>query len=236
MELKEGIVIKSMPYQENAKIVSVITSTGKESMILKGAMQHNSRTFRFSQELTHLEFETKRHYFSGGRILNSFGSIKSDLKAMQSVIRIFEIVDHLTDHINDFSTFYSFLLQILTLLDRSVDAPLVEILFRVKTLYLLGVAPVFGKCVECESKTNLIGFALEQGGMICSNCVKIQNNLYSRLIMEPLILLYTTKMYEIDSLLSRVKINYQSCDLFLNQYYEQFLGFRSKTADIIEKL
>lgn len=56
MELKEGIVLKGAKYQENHKLVTLLTPEGLELLLVRGALKQKSKTFAYSQELTKIEY------------------------------------------------------------------------------------------------------------------------------------------------------------------------------------
>src|SRR5690554_7288524 len=77
MKLKEGIVVRSNVYQDNSKIINVVTETGKDSIILKGATNLKGHTFSYSHELTKIGYETSRNYLKAGKVINTFPKIRS---------------------------------------------------------------------------------------------------------------------------------------------------------------
>lgn len=233
MNLKEGIVVKAINYQDNAKIIYLITNEGKQSLIVKGATNFKSHTFSYAQELTKLAYDSKKMFLSSGKILSSYITIKNNQEKLISALQIIEIANELIDHINDYRIFYYFLDDILTFLNEGYNHELLELIFRVKTLFLLGVSPVFNKCVECENKDNLVGFSFYDGGMKCQNHFKVNDYLYPNAIIQPLRTLYLTKLEVIKPLINDIKIDYSEADLFLSRYYEHYLGFKSRVKQVM---
>ena len=233
MDLKEGIVVKTISYQDNAKIIYLITTEGKQSLIVKGATNLKSHTFSYAQELTKLAYNQNKMYLSAGKIISSYVNIKKDYPTLISSLKIIEIAYELIDHINDYQTFYKFLDEILALMNDNYNNEILELIFKVKTLYLLGVSPIFSKCVECETRDNLVGFSFYDGGMKCQDHVLITDFIYPDKIVFPLRALYQTKLDELIPLINHFEIDYQETDLFLNRYFEFYLGFKSRVKPII---
>jgi DNA repair protein RecO (recombination protein O) len=236
MNLTEGIVVKTINYQDNAKIVYLITANGKKSIIVKGATNLKSHTFSYAQELTKLGYDIKDKYLSAGKIINSYSNIKSSYDKIHSALLIIEIAYDLIDHINDFDTFYTFLDNVLSLIDGQDYYQILELIFRVKTLYLLGVSPIFTRCIECESKENLVGFSFYNGGMKCTNCVTHDDLIYKDEVILSLKQLYLIKLEDLEKNLDKIVINYDELNLFLNRYYEHYLGFVSRVSRIFTKM
>lgn len=235
MELKEGLVIKTINYQDNAKIIYLITDEGKKSIIVKGATNMKSHTFSYAQELTHLAFDTKDKYLSTGKIINSFINIKNDFKKLESCLLILEITYDLIDHINNYNIFYYFLLEILNLMNNTNNHELLELIFRVKILYLLGVAPVFTECVDCKTKENLLGFSFYDGGMKCKDHLFAGDNVVDHNTINLLKYLYISKLNKLSLSLDEVDFSYNEANLFLNSYYDYYLGFKSRVERVLSK-
>ncbi len=233
MELTEGIVLKSSDYKENDKIIYLITENGKMSVILKSAKKINSKTFGYSHELIKLSYGSSKNYLTTGNVLNNYTFIKTNLNVLNSALIISEVSYSLIDHINDYKLFYNFLNDIFDRLNNGQNHKILEIIFRIKVLYLLGIAPVFTKCVDCSTQDNLVGFSFYDGGMKCSSHMKNSDILYNSSMISQLKVLYLQKLDKID--MNQV-IDYHSIDEFLNRYYDTYLGFKSKVSSIINKL
>lgn len=237
MVLKEGIVVRTNRYQDNDKIITVITVEGKDSIILKGATNLKGHTFRYSNELTKIGYETNRNYLRAGKVINTYSNIKNNYKKLESGLKIIEISNLLNEHINDFTTFYYFLDDVLSLLDEMKYNKLIELTFRVKILYLLGVAPIFTRCVDCGCKENLVNFSFNSGGMKCDKCISNEDIIVNKSVIYLLKLLYLTKLNQLTLNFNHInEINYEEVDLFLNSYYEHYLGFKSNVKRIFSKM
>lgn len=236
MDLREGIVTKVIDYRDNSKIITVITNTGSQGIIVKGATNLKSHTFSYTQELIKIKFESNKKYMSGGKLLNSYRNIKEDFNILSSALQILEIVNILIEHVNDFYTFYNFLDQVLTLLNDKVDSKKLEIIFKIKTLYLLGLSPNFSKCVDCNSDENLIGFSLFDGGMKCKNHFSNDDYIYNHNTINQLRIMYLGKLDSIINNVEKIQCDFDDCNRFLNLYYDHFLGFKSRVKNIITKL
>jgi DNA repair protein RecO (recombination protein O) len=242
MELREGIIVKSQKYQENSKLITLVNSEGMETYLVRGASDLKSRNFSYSQELTKIGYDahTSKNSFSiltQGKVLASYGSIKADFQKLNDALLIVESTYQLGIHLEDHSTFYQFLNEILQCLNSNHYNPYYLIIFRVKLLYLLGIGPVFSKCVECGRREQLTGFDFLKGGMKCENCDTHTADYYNQEVIEVLRFLYLTKMENltIEVLDGLPKIAAEAAK-FLDRYYEHFLGFQSQAQKIIKKM
>ena len=56
MELTEGIILKTIKYQENSKLCYIITKDGLETALVRASLDYKSKNFSYSQELTKINF------------------------------------------------------------------------------------------------------------------------------------------------------------------------------------
>ncbi|MDD4213085.1 MAG: DNA repair protein RecO [Bacilli bacterium] len=236
MDLSEGIILKSLPYLDQAKIVYVLTSEGKQSFILKGGTSLKSHTFPFQQELTKIAFSTQKNTFRGGKIIEFYPNIKENMEKMATALQIIEIAHDLGEHVNEKTVFYQFTSDILTLLEKKEHPKLLLSIYQLKNLYLLGLAPVFGHCVECGKEEDLVGFVLEAGGMKCHNCHTLTEPLVLDKTVEDMRRLYITKLPEMDFPSLANTIDIKRLQTLLKEFYLHFLGFRSKVFNILESI
>jgi DNA repair protein RecO (recombination protein O) len=242
MELREGIVVKSQKYQENSKLITIVNSEGKETYLVRGASNLKSKNYAYSQELTKIAYDANQsknsfHILKSGKVLNNYTRIKSDLQKINDSLLIMEASYLLGNHLEDYSTFYQFLNDILENLNNQEYHPYYLFIFQVKLLYLLGIGPIFSKCTECGRRDQLIGFDFLRGGMKCAKCDSFSNVYYNQEVIEILRYLYLTKLEEI-SFEDLNKLPNQVTEIynFLNRYYEHFLGYQSRALKIIKKI
>jgi DNA repair protein RecO (recombination protein O) len=242
MQLREGIIVKSQKYQENSKIITLVNTEGLETFLVRGASLHKSRNFSYSQELTKIgyDFHSGRNSFNiltTGKVIESYGGIKADFNKLNDALLIIEATNQLGIHLSDFSTFYQFLDEILLLLDLNLYHPYYLLIFRVKILYLLGIGPVFSKCVECGNRDNLIGFDFLKGGMKCNECDNKNTIYYNQEVIQLLRFLYLNKLESLSTeVLEKLPNHYLEASKFLDRYYEHFLGYQSRASKIIKKM
>lgn len=237
MELEKGVVLKTIDYQENSKIIYLLTNQGIKSAVVRGAKNLKSHTYSYAQPLVKIEFEIKKdRYIGANKILDNYNNIKLDYNKITYALRIIEICYTLGEHITDSKLFYSFTTEILDLINNNEVYDIYELIFKIKTLYLLGVAPVFTKCVSCSSKENLIGFSFNNGGMKCSDCVKQDDFIYPKETVLEIKTIYLRKLNELILLIkdNKLKYNYDKISRFLELYYEQYLGFVSKVNKVLK--
>lgn len=241
MELRRGIVVRSRKYQENSKIITVLSNDDMNTYLVRGSAEMKSHNFSYSGELTKIEFafQKKREdsfpILTQGKAIDLFSGIRADYAKLSDAIIIMEAVSQLGDHIEDHATFYTFVEQILDLINQNPYHHDYLTVFRIKLLYLLGVGPVFSKCINCGSREQLVGFDFTGGGMKCRNCA--DQTMYQSEAIPILQFLYLTKLpYLTHDVLSALPDYHQETSRFLDRYYEQYLGYKSRAEKVIHTM
>ena len=242
MSLLTGIIVKSINYQDSSKIIYVITKDGLMSLLVRGANKIKAKNFGYSQIITKISFDyldgkdKKFNILKQAEIKDNYSLLKSNYEKMQIAFLVLEYAYEFINHINDQALFYDFLNY--TLKNITENNELIYVLiFKLKLLYLLGIAPVFSKCIECNKDENLIGFSFDKAGMICKTCFNDKENLFTGSSLLIIRVLFLTKPQDINNeLLNSLDINFEEISLFLNLYYQKYLGFNSKVEKVIKKM
>lgn len=240
MLTKEGIIIKSNKYQETSKLVHVLTSDGLKTYLVRGANNFKSKNYAYSLELTKIQFESNRKntfdIITLGKVEDNYTNIKTNTKSLYDTIEIFELVYSLSDHVIDTKILYSFLSNILDSINNHYHEYYLTI-FKLKLLYLLGVGPDFkGGCAKCQ-KSELYAYDLEIGKAFCKECFSMtQNSIYAD-EFEVFRFLYLMKFEHLTKEVLDTLPKYQThLDEFLDRYYDYYLGYKSKSKRIINKM
>lgn len=241
MITREGIVIKTIKYQETSKIAFVLCEDGLLSYLIRNANNYKSKNYSYSQELTKIayDFSEKNNFkiMTSGKIINNYSKIKEDSVKLFDVISLLEIVYTLTDHVNDNKTLYKFVCDLLEKINNEDYSKLYSLIFRIKILYLLGVAPRLSSCCKCGRKDDLISLDLINGTSSCKNCFILSDTTIQGEVYEVFRFLYLTKFdFLTKEVLNKVPDYYEKIDNFLDKYYEYYLGYKSKTKRIINKI
>lgn len=224
----EGIVIKTIDYSNSSKILYVFTENGVLSVLAKGAKQPKSKFRALAQPLTEISFEMsngKLPILIDADIVDFHQSIKNDVECTTYATHLMEILYKM--EVDNTNNVYNFLKHILRLLPK--DPELYAMMFEIKYLYSLGLSPVFKYCVECGD-TEIIGFDVYKGGMVCKKHTSDFTNFDSEAILA-LYKLYNAEAKEVDLTIPRRHLR-----LIIDQYYEHHLNFTSKSRQIIKDL
>lgn len=236
----KGIVIKVQDYLENAVIATILTETGKQSYLIKGAKKVNSGTKRFAQALTVLEFNatlsTGLSTLTEALIVNNYTLIKDDLVRFNYATILLEKLNYFSDQVTDYKLLFEFTLNILDLIEKYDYFTAATLIFEIKLLYLLGVAPSFNRCPNCGNKAINGALHVESGGFLCEKCHYLKEVTLNRDDSLVFKTIYVTKLNQIDEELLRTFDSNNNIANCIDYYYEYHLDFKSRVKEIIKKI
>ena len=208
-----GIVLSSIDYKEASKIVYLYTPMGKISVKAQGANKPKNGLLGFittgnivSFVITDSDFPQVVEYEIERSLLIS----EENLKVLEAVMVIFEVIKYLPDDINHQKT-YPFIENILLSLNSDNYLKLLAI-FLIKITYSFGVAPNLKSCTKCNSTINLVGFDVYSGGAVCKNCSGGSNLELLRVMKE--------YYYDKKDLSLYSDYNFKELLILLNNYYK----------------
>lgn len=232
---KQGIILNSIDYKENHKILYVLTSDGKESFLVMRAKRIKEGLLNDTQNLTMIEYEIdEKNSLAKAKnieVLNYYNEIKNDLKKFTVASYSLELIYRMVEVNEHSDILYKLVCEFLNKLVERIDVRVLLLEFRIKMLYFLGIQPQFKMCCHCGKTTDLIGLSISSGAMECVNHESSDNiGITATKIIN---LLYNDKSLDITiddenvlDMLSEI----------IDSYYEkhQYYGLKSKV--MLEKL
>lgn len=236
----KGLIIKVQDYLENAVLATILTENGKETLIIKGAKKLNTSTRRLGSILTLIEYNHTESSglstLTEGIVIDNYTLIKDDLLKFNYALVMLEKINFFIEEFTDYNTLYNFTISLLEKLKETEYLNAVILIFQIKILYLLGVAPSFNRCPICGKKAINAALDIKSGGFICESCHFLKETNLNIEESQLFKKIYVTKLNEINDdflFLINNHININKC---VKSYYEWHLDFRSKVLDIIEKI
>lgn len=206
----EGIVYKVLDYNENDKLLFVLTRTGKITLVAKGARKLRSKTRLISEYLTKISFKNRPNKYMytlmDYELLDSYEFIKKDFHKIKDISLILEVIDRFIGYDNNYKRIYNILDKALTFSNTKE----IKLAFLVKILYDLG----YGFYIEKSNKP-IKGFSLSKSKLIFIGD-KDNNDLSPNL--SKLLINYIYKPFE-----DIPKLNEKEYNLlfnFIKKYYE----------------
>ena len=175
----EGIVLKSIEYQEADKIVTIYTKDyGKITAIAKGVRKTKSK---FGSSLEILTYSIFLFYkgrnldiVSQTEILESFFSTSKEVIKFAFAANCVEVVNRLTEEREINIGLFNLLKEVLHYLRESNDPKLLSLSFKWQTMSILGYRPSLNHCCKCNKNVENqkeMYFNIKEGGLVCNNCI-----------------------------------------------------------------
>lgn len=172
----DALVIRSREYGESDRLLTLFArESGKLQVVAKGVRKPTSRQRAGAQLFTYADFLLHR-----GRTLDtvnqaspreSFPHLWNDLDRTLAAAAIAELLDAATVREEPQPHLFTLTLTCFFML-AEVHPFLVQSLFALRLLEILGYSPRLGECAECGAliQGERVFFSPEAGGTVCSSC------------------------------------------------------------------
>lgn len=171
----EAIVIRSMDYGENNKIVTLLTKTnGKAGVLIRAAKKVKSRHSALAQPFTYGEFQYFRSQGLGtlhhGEIIVSHHDLRMQLELCAHASYAAELADRTLQEDEPSGRHFEQLKACLEALGEGKDTQIVLNLYEMRILDLSGYAPEVEECVSCSNRVGPFRLSAHAGGILCTRC------------------------------------------------------------------
>jgi len=238
----EGIVLKTRPYGETNKVVTLMTrEVGKVAAMARGAKKPSSRLAAISQPFVHGTFMIQQGRGMGtlqqGEPLESMRHIQEDIVATAYASYVVEIVDRLVESDKPEPYAFDVLSQALHAIDEGYDPEAIAMFVEWKMLPYTGVQPILHACASCGAVEGEFAFSFTQGGFLCHRCFH-QDPYLIRLTPTQVKLIRMFYNVSIDQIgkLTLKKETKGFIRKIVTTIYEEQTGMRFKSRTFIEQL
>lgn len=174
----EGFIIKSIPYGESNKIVTIYTKeAGKITAMARGAKKPASRLASITQTFTHGYFLVRKGRGMGsleqGEFISSVRHIRSDLETTAYAGLIVELIDRLTEAEQPNASIFHLLDDSFKALEEEYDAEAISLFVLWKMLPVAGIYPILHECANCGATEGEFAFSFQQIGFLCHRCFNV---------------------------------------------------------------
>lgn len=232
----EGIIVSEYPFEENSKIINILTKDGEYGIIAKGAKKIKSPFFASTNKFTYGIFNV--YYKEKGLsklieadIINNYSSIKKDINKVSYVTYITELVLKVYKH-DPNKNIYDLYVSCLNKINDNYNYIIITSILRLKLLEYLGIKPVIDKCVECGNKHNIVTISSYYGGYICEECYRNEKIVSTKTITLIRMLYYVdiskiTKLDISDNIIKEIND-------FIEDYYDRYSGIYLKSKTLLD--
>lgn len=241
----EGIILKSFNYGEHHKIIKVLTENqGVIGVFVQNANKINTKKSALVQPLTCAHFNLKPstnansdlYYVYSGDVIDYYLNLKLDYENMNYFYFMIELILKGMSE-SEFSSYvYRMLKNFLEAADQGYSAYLLSLIFQLKLMPIIGIAPIMDCCAVCQSTEHIVTLSVRQGGLVCAKCYLSQEPI---IIDAPLIPIIRA-LYKVDiDDLPEIELEKElllPIEQFLDAYYDSYAGLHLKTKKFIKEL
>ncbi|MFH2036874.1 MAG: DNA repair protein RecO [Candidatus Zixiibacteriota bacterium] len=245
----EGIILRSVNWKENSKIVTIFTNNaGKISVIDRGGRSLKSkrgRLMNFSRlELNYFKSDKSgMGYISEADPLEVFTfEREGTLGRLTFGSAVLELINDLVPEEEPVEGLYHLTLDYFRLIDRAAKSAITSIFiaYFLKLLSFLGYRPNFAGCIGCGTEAdktavnNFNGslnhnFSPERGGLVCGAC-QIGGEYYIRLSSARLAQIYSLQTSSLSEA-ANIKAGFVEAEEII-ELLKGFLKYQTDTRDL----
>lgn len=238
----EGIVIRTRPYGETNKIVTLFTrEAGKITCMARGAKKPSSRLAAITQPFTHGTFSIFKGRGMGtlqnGDQLESFRHIRQDILATAYASYITELIDRLTEQDEPLPATYEVLYQALHAISEEYDPEAITLFVEWKMLPSAGLTPTLHQCANCGETEGEFAFSFQENGFLCHRCFEVDP--YIIRLSPALVKLIRTFYFVPIERVGGLTLKRETKSLLkgiVRTIYEEKAGIRLKSRQFLEQL
>jgi DNA repair protein RecO (recombination protein O) len=185
----EGIVLKHVKLAGGRKILVLFSlKYGKISAGTSINEKGRSKATLALRPFTYSKFEIFKNRDSynvnSAEVIKSFYKIGEDVDKYMYASYILEFTDKIISENERAPQLFGLLIDYLSTLEKRTKKYLtLALAYQIKALSYIGCMPELKHCVSCGNEVQLVAFSIEEGGIVCENCLKkLKSNMKESLI------------------------------------------------------
>lgn len=238
----EGIVLRTIPYGESNKIVTLFTrEVGKVTAMARGAKKPRSKLAAMTQPFMHGSFLVRQGRGMGtmsqAEQIESMRFLREDLEATAYASYIVEMVDRMTEENERVHGVYDLLFEALQAINEQYDPEAIALFVEWKMLPVGGIYPIVHECANCHATEGEFAFSFKEIGFLCHRCFKLDRYLI-RITPTQLKLIrtfYTVPIHKVGNLTLK-KETKQFMKKIVRTVYDEQLGIWFKSRSFLDQL
>ncbi len=188
------IVLRKENYDEYDRLVTVYSlEFGKLKLLFKSVNKPQAKLICLTEPGTEEQlyiymskYNTKyRIRVIGGKLINFYSDLKSNLLKYLYTSSVLEIVDSLTLEFLKDDKKYFLLKRVLELFSQCMNYELIYLAFILRFIKLCGYGPEIYSCIVCKNRLlnyNSLYFSMKENGIICPVCIENNTELLNNTI------------------------------------------------------
>jgi DNA repair protein RecO len=222
-------ILRTTEYKESSKLVVAMTDHGVVSFVAKGMRNYKSPWRSLIEPFRHVDLKLSKSALPALQEAQSLTTPSRDatsLEVRSYIEHLAELFYTLRDTIA-FDKLYPYWMQ--TLPYMNVDPEGYGIMMEIKLLYVMGITPVFDRCVACESKER-VGFSIADGGMVCPRHTTPES------ITDHELLVGVYQLYQHELTTPLPVFDRHRTRRFVDQYYDYHVNVQTTARQLIRSI
>ncbi|WP_121616704.1 DNA repair protein RecO [Virgibacillus halodenitrificans] len=239
-----GIVLRSSPYGETHKIVTLYTKEqGKIALFAHGAKKAKGKLAGITQLFTEGYFLVNESPRGGmgtlkqGETINRYKNIQLDLVKTTYASCIAELIDRLTEEGVVDTTLYEILSYSLQYMNDNYNPRVITAISETKLLPYAGINLQLNGCNGCGGHQGMFRFSVREGGFICNQC--FHKDTYALPVSSASIRIFLHMYYMNINVLGKVSVREQTIkdiENILKIIYDDNSGIILKSKKLIKDI
>jgi len=172
-QIYTGIVIKSIDYSANDRIITILTSD--DSFVVfkaRGVGKMNSPLMKYTVPFSISEFEVESRGEMSNKTLVAANSIFFPKNINESIesIALFSYISESLNYIEPFKGIYEYLKNIINEVENKNDVKWIFLNYLNYFIKCNGLSLCLDRCVSCGGKSHIVDVDYVAGGYLCSSC------------------------------------------------------------------
>lgn len=234
-----GIIVSVTSYGETSLILNVFTKDlGVIGVMAKGAKNIKSKLRGYVMPFTFGYFyiyykENKLSTLKEVDIIDQFKNIHEDITLI-SYLNYIVSLSYECYKESKVNNIFNIMIEGLKKIDDKLDPMVISNIIEVKYLDYLGVGINLDSCSICGNNKDIITISLDDGGLICKNCLNDQT-IYNIKMVKLLRMYYYVDIKNIGKLDIKDDIK-NNINMFLSMYYDKYTGIYLKSKNFLNKV
>ena len=234
-----GIIVSVTAYGETSLILNVFTKDlGIIGVMAKGAKNIKSKLRSYVMPFTFGYFyiyykENKLSTLKEVDIIDQFKNIHEDITLI-SYLNYIVSLSYECYKESKVNNIFNIMIEGLKKIDDKLDPMVISNIIEVKYLDYLGVGINLDSCSICGNNKDIITISLDDGGLICKNCLNEQT-IYNIRMVKLLRMYYYVDIKNIGKLDIKDDIK-NNINMFLSMYYDKYTGIYLKSKNFLNKV
>lgn len=234
----EGIVVSSMPYKENSRIINIFTKDmGIIGCISKGSNRLKSKLRVPSEKFSYCNFnlyykEDGLSTLIDGDVIDYFFNIKENILKISYLAYICELSSSVYRECEDVEI-YSLMMSTINKLNTDLNPKVLTNILELKYLNYLGINLNLDECVCCGN-SKVVTFSHNKGGYVCSKC-RTNEVIFDEKVLKLLRLYYYVDISKITKLDTSNDTANIICNI-IDEYYDMYSGIYIKSKKFLREI